>query len=67
MRIIQEYETGDCDSAAQIDVDQALVFNRPSPVATRPVGMGTRSMAVAALHATGIRSVDPTTGFFSPA
>jgi hypothetical protein len=66
LRILREYQASSRDSAAQIDAGRVPVLNRPSPVETRPVGMGTRSAAVAALHAAEIRSADPTTGVFQP-
>jgi hypothetical protein len=43
------------------------VLNRPSSVATRPTGMGTRSAVITALQAAGIPSADPSMGFFTPA
>jgi hypothetical protein len=61
LRIVREYQAGDRDSAAQIDVGHVPVLNRPSPAATRPAGMATRSAAV-----TGILSADPSSlGFFT--
>jgi hypothetical protein len=42
------------------------VLNRPSPVASRPFGMGMWSAVVVALQAARIRLADPATGFFEP-
>jgi hypothetical protein len=67
LRIVREYEARGHDSATQIDVDRVLVLNRPSPVATRPAGMGMSSVAVTALQAARIPSADPSMGFFTPA
>jgi hypothetical protein len=46
--MVREYEVD------QIDPSRVPVLNRSSPVASRPINMGTRSAAVAALQAVGI-------------
>jgi hypothetical protein len=64
--MVQEYEAGNHDAAEHINPGQVPVLNRSSPVTLRPVGMGTRSAAVAALQAAMIRSADPAMGVFQP-
>jgi hypothetical protein len=48
----------------QIDVGRVPVLYRPSLIASKHVGTGTRTVPMASLEATGIRSADPATGVF---